>query len=140
MNIDIIKAAISNPDLITNEMIHEVRGNCFHRVKDWTHSAKFIYPRRQDIWTCKCGIEVNIQPYNNMVELPNYLTDPREWWPLAWELIEGAHDVVLYCWAGDENELGIADDFGTIDIHNKSPGRAVCLAWLIMKIANGEIK
>jgi len=72
--------------------------------------------------------------------ITKYIPDPRQWWPLAWEILdymriqrrqsfERLGDELHLYWLGDY-EMEIED----------IPSRAVCLAYLKMKLEEGKVE
>ena len=80
-------------------------------------------------------------PETQDIEVPDYVTDPRLWWPLAEELIKVGH--CISWWKQEEMYVdAIVTDppccpgYACLALEtawHEQPGRAVCLAYLKMK-------
>lgn len=103
-----------------NEIIDGLDDHDLHKFVCLTHRECF-YP---------FGNESGINcVFCHFAEGVLYQYDVQKWWPLAWSLIN-EWDVMLFCWMGDEPELGVEFSYHKIDTHHVDPGTAVCRAWL----------
>ncbi len=126
MTLDIIKAVISNPDLVTNEMIHEALGKgCWHK---WTIGGRGA---SVTTWICRSCDRLLDLHNGKPPPQPDYLGDPCLWWPLLDELLKNRKSIE-YSITIEKYYIGW--------ICHKEIGSTICAAWLQMKMEKGEIK